>query len=510
MCQLLHLPNLSPPPLSMRQLLQKTSESMDSNHESSAGAASVEPVLFVTTPGADPSQELAAFAETQVGRDRLHEVAMGQGQAEVALQLLKECTRTGDWLLLKNLHLVVSWLPLLEKEVHNLPPDRHEGFRLFLTSEPHGKFPATLLESSLKVVFEAPPGIKMNLQHTYASWSTDFLAGTTAAATGTGTVQPVPAQLVPLRAQLLFLLAWFNAVIQERRNYVPYGWSTAYDFSVADLRAGADVVSRIASSTDQSGMDWQQLLGLLQVIYGGRVDAEHDARVLVAHLKAIFTLDLLTARPPTTTGRRQQQQQRLPGLSQTATPLPLTGAKQDWQAYVATLPDTDAPEVFGLPANIERAVALGSSKRLLAALRQMGTAQAAAAAFDRQVWADQLQPLLKLWDQLVSTAPPGLRQVIAAASSAVARPASAAARAAAVAAAAVAANPGGPASRDVAATSSASAGGSDGPVESFVGLERQFGMALLKQIAGVMGGIKAVVTGDASLSASVQAAASAS
>lgn len=57
----------------------------------------------------------------------------------------------GDWLVLKNLHLVVSWLPVLEKEIHNLPADRDPGFRLFLTSEPHHKFPATLLEGALKV-----------------------------------------------------------------------------------------------------------------------------------------------------------------------------------------------------------------------------------------------------------------------------------------------------------------------------------------------------------------------
>jgi hypothetical protein len=78
-------------------------------------------------------------------------------------------------------------------------------------------------------VFEAPPGVKMNLQRTYSSWSSDFLAGhasTTAAAAGNSSVQQqqlaVPADLVPLRAQLLFLLAWFNAVVQERRSYVPY------------------------------------------------------------------------------------------------------------------------------------------------------------------------------------------------------------------------------------------------------------------------------------------------
>ena len=42
-------------------------------------------------------------------------VAMGQGQSEVALKLLDECARQGEWLCLKNLHLVTAWLPTLEK-----------------------------------------------------------------------------------------------------------------------------------------------------------------------------------------------------------------------------------------------------------------------------------------------------------------------------------------------------------------------------------------------------------
>ena len=43
------------------------------------------------------------------------QVAMGQGQATVAIQLLRECASKGHWLCLKNLHLVTSWLPTLEK-----------------------------------------------------------------------------------------------------------------------------------------------------------------------------------------------------------------------------------------------------------------------------------------------------------------------------------------------------------------------------------------------------------
>ena len=50
---------------------------------------------------------------------------MGQGQAELAIQMLKECAHNGDWLCLKNLHLVVSWLPVLEKELNALQPQRY-------------------------------------------------------------------------------------------------------------------------------------------------------------------------------------------------------------------------------------------------------------------------------------------------------------------------------------------------------------------------------------------------
>ncbi len=81
----------------------------------------------------------------------------------------------------------------------------HDNFRLFLTAETHAKFPAVLLQSSLKASYEAPPGLKKNLQRTYADWGSD-------AVSGNGNV---------LRAQSLFALAWFHAICQERRNFIP-------------------------------------------------------------------------------------------------------------------------------------------------------------------------------------------------------------------------------------------------------------------------------------------------
>jgi dynein heavy chain 2 len=42
---------------------------------------------------------------------------MGGGQNEAAIELIKVSSARGDWVCLKNLHLVTSWLPSLEKEI---------------------------------------------------------------------------------------------------------------------------------------------------------------------------------------------------------------------------------------------------------------------------------------------------------------------------------------------------------------------------------------------------------
>ena len=81
----------------------------------------------------------------------------------------------------------------------------NDGFRLWLTAETHLKFPTILLQSSLKVTFEAPPGIKKNMLRSYESWTPAFVqqSGNNG------------------RAQTLFALTWFHALVEERRNYIP-------------------------------------------------------------------------------------------------------------------------------------------------------------------------------------------------------------------------------------------------------------------------------------------------
>ena len=207
-CEALCERNVSPPPIP----LQRTYEEM---------TIASEPILFITGPGSDPSKELQEFAETQVGRSKYHELAMGGGQNDLALKMMKECAKDGDWLCLKNLHLVTPWLPLLEKELKALKP--HKDFRLWLTTEPHPKFPAILLQSSLKIAHEAPPGIKKNLQRTFQAFASLLPPG-------------VDADYM----QIIFLLGWLHAIIQERRTYIPQGWTKFYEFSYGDLRAAQE------------------------------------------------------------------------------------------------------------------------------------------------------------------------------------------------------------------------------------------------------------------------------
>ena len=198
---------------------------------------STEPILVVISPGTDPSLEVQELADSMLGEGHLYQVAMGQGQAEVAIQSLRSCASKGEWLCLKNLHLVTSWLPSLEKELNSIKP--HENFRLWLTTESHPKFPAVLLQSSLKVTYEAPPGIKKNLTRTYDSWTQDYIAQGDSV----------------LHAQALFALSWFHAVLQERRCYIPQGWSKFYEFSMSDLRAGASIIDRMFHGSSKTGRD---------------------------------------------------------------------------------------------------------------------------------------------------------------------------------------------------------------------------------------------------------------
>ena len=112
-----------------------------------------------THTGSDASKELQEFAEKTIGTGNYDALAMGGGQQDIAINMLRTAAgnfintcivylvisiisimtfltcaiavvfavANGGWLCLKNLHLVVAWLPTLEKELSSLKP--HPNFR---------------------------------------------------------------------------------------------------------------------------------------------------------------------------------------------------------------------------------------------------------------------------------------------------------------------------------------------------------------------------------------------
>ncbi|ESO93665.1 hypothetical protein LOTGIDRAFT_209197 [Lottia gigantea] len=353
-CSLLEMKELSLPTVNLKKLYQES--------------ISTEPILVIISPGVDPSQELQELAVETVGMDRYHQVAMGQGQSEVAMQLLHECAVKGEWLCLKNIHLVTAWLQTLEKELNSLKP--HDDFRLWLTTEVHPRFPTILLQSSHKVTYEAPPGVKKNLLRSYETWTPEYISRG-------GSV---------IRSQALFALTWFHAVVQERRMYIPQGWTKFYEFSLSDLRAGANIIDRLCSGAGHD-VQWQFIHGLFEfAIYGGRVDNPFDMRVMVSYLKQFFDASVLSS---------QGKSKRVGPLK-----IPSSTSYKDYIEAIEALPEFDKPSYFGLPENIERSAQRIISSAVISQLRILQRADVKASKFDKEVWANELGPILNLWKKL--------------------------------------------------------------------------------------------------------------
>lgn len=65
--------------------------------------------------------------------------------------------KEGYWIFLENCHLLLSWMPQLDKIIETMKDGKtHQSFRLWLSSKTHPKFPITLLQNVITVSYEQP------------------------------------------------------------------------------------------------------------------------------------------------------------------------------------------------------------------------------------------------------------------------------------------------------------------------------------------------------------------
>lgn len=182
------------------------------------------PLIFVLSQGTDPMAGLLKFAEGL--NRRVESVSLGQGQGPVAIKMVEEGIVEGHWVVLQNCHLAKTFMPALERlcEINLNKPDVHRDFRVWCTSYPSPLFPITVLENGIKMVNEAPKGLRAGLMRTYMSdpVSDDgfFLA----------------CNKPDKWRKMLFGLAFFHSFLQNRIRYGAIGFNIPYEFNENDLR----------------------------------------------------------------------------------------------------------------------------------------------------------------------------------------------------------------------------------------------------------------------------------
>jgi len=237
------------------------------------------PIMMVSVPGNDPSGKVTELAQSS-GKS-LTSVAMGSEEGfAFADKAIAASSKSGTWVLLKNVHLAIKWLTELEKKLYGMNP--HQNFRLFLTMEFNPRIPANLIRLSRVYVFEPPSGVKASLQRSF----TQVLSG--------DKTDRMPVE----RCRLHFLLAFFHAIVLERLRFYPVGWSKKYEFSDADQVCGRDIIDAWVDSVSQNGklsnispdkIPWDAIQTVLtEAIYGGRIDNEFDHAILRAFVHHLF------------------------------------------------------------------------------------------------------------------------------------------------------------------------------------------------------------------------------
>ncbi|KAF7729943.1 hypothetical protein EC973_003356 [Apophysomyces ossiformis] len=308
------------------------------------------PLALCSVPGYDASYRV----DNLVAETKTHCSSVAMGSTEgftLADQAISTAIKTGNWVMLKNVHLAPSWLGQLEKKLHSMKP--HNNFRLFLTMETNPKVPVNLLRMSRVLMFEPPPGIKANLQESLRSIPSSRLSH--------GPTE---------RARLYFMLAWLHAVVQERLRYVPLGWTKVYEFNDSDQDCALNTIDNWLDTAaggraniSPEKIPWDAIRSLLkQSIYGGRIDNEFDQRLLDSFVNTLFShrcydLDFQVVKSS--------------GENEDSLVVPDGTKMEHFLEWVNKLPDREPPTWLGLPANAERVLLTLKGNAMLSKVRKM-------------------------------------------------------------------------------------------------------------------------------------------
>ncbi|KAJ7552868.1 hypothetical protein O6H91_06G073600 [Diphasiastrum complanatum] len=283
------------------------------------------PLIFVLSSGADPMADLLKLAEDLRFTKKFEKVSLGQGQGPKAEKLLELGMERGMWVCLQNCHLSQSWMPILERIVDNIDPEKvHKDFRLWLTSMPSLDFPVSILQNGVKMTLEPPKGLKANLLRSYLRF-TDKIMNDCA--------KPEEWK------KLIFATCLFHAVIQERRKFGPLGWNIRYEFTDGDLSVCQTQVRMFLNEYEE--IPYKVIRFLCgEINYGGRVTDDKDRRLMNNLLLKFINSQIIT-------------EPRYNFSESGIFNIPEVNTVSGFLNYIRELPLAPKPEIFGLHENAD-------------------------------------------------------------------------------------------------------------------------------------------------------------
>ncbi|XP_055262069.1 dynein axonemal heavy chain 2 isoform X3 [Moschus berezovskii] len=298
------------------------------------------PLVFILSPGVDPTSALLQLAEHTGMAQRFHALSLGQGQAPIAARLLREGVVQGHWVFLANCHLSLSWMPNLDKLVEQLQvEDPHPSFRLWLSSSPHPDFPISILQASIKMTTEPPKGLKANMTRLYQLMTEPQFSRCS---------KPTKYK------KLLFALCFFHSVLLERKKFLQLGWNIIYGFNDSDFEVSENLLSLYLDEYEET--PWDALKYLISgVNYGGHVTDDWDRRLLTTYINDYFCDQALST-----------PFYRLSVLETYF--IPKDGSLASYKEYISMLPGMDPPEAFGQHPNADVASQITEARTLFETL----------------------------------------------------------------------------------------------------------------------------------------------
>jgi len=300
------------------------------------------PVYYILSPGVDVVGEVEAAGKARgmtAEEEKFSDVSLGEGKDIISDREVDRLAKEGGWVILQNVHLLPKWLIELEKRIERNSHDAHPDFRLFLTSDPSNTIPVALLQRSIKLTQEPPPGIKALYKR---SWSS-FDDNTWDASSKQQEMK-----------KTLFCITFFHACMVERKKFGPQGWNRVYPFSLGDLTVCKDVLFNYLE-TAGSQVPWEDLKYIFgEIMYGGHITDDFDRLLCATYLDKLMRNEIF------------EGMEVYPGFT-----IPGDIHHKAMMEYIEENMGMESPVMFGLHPNAEIGFRLEQSDTLYAVVADL-------------------------------------------------------------------------------------------------------------------------------------------